>query len=431
MSAKSEKWFGILMVALFLIPVLVVGFVFFMGLFPYIYIGIGFSSWSGGERNYVNQGNFYRITIEYIVDDVEPLSFNLVAACGYDDFEGATYLDRVLPALYGKTTRDNHAVVVKIPDFCSEVSARTLGKAGGGDGSFLPFTMWFDDANDMAVGLGYSSIFAFQNSAARLSFVSSRVRYATREEFEDWYEYNNNNLLSPKSFRVAKEQRAERKSIFPDHCFGIGFAHGNDQVQSLLEAYWPEDHPKYWSRLQVGDENWRELNSELWGSEVAQFQMYNLVGIRAKDMIGHADWSASNARRGYSSLNLSKLSQYFLFREKPTEQYPVYFYRVTSGMKNIPSDSKVSAKVDLTPELKGFVSCYASQLLPLPKVYESAESELTNKPTHHAPVFLVDVNGEFILSLKNRHSFSDYIIVEDLSIGKLIDFSIAHSTWVY
>ncbi len=437
MSNKSRNWIGILFVIILIAPIVVAALLFFMGLLPYIFIGIGFSSRSSGTGTAADRGDYYRVTIQYLVDDVEPISFDVVAACNYDGFEALKHRFGMFPAVYGKRTRNNHAIVVTVPDFCGDVLTRDLGQIGGAfDGSFVPLTIWFDDASDLAVGLGYASVYSFENPSARLSFVKASVRYATREEFEDWYEFRNDNLVSSEtvqpSLRMKAEFEGEKVLSFPGSCHGVGFVHGNDQARMILRKYWPEDHPKYWSEAQIGTTQWKEMKSELRKSDVAKFNMYDLEGGTDREMIKHVDWYIYDLSKGYSSLNRSKLGQYFNFVEKPTEQYPVYFYQPRSGANKGPGGSATFAKIDLRPEVKGFVACYASQYLSVADI--RADSSIVapaTDDTGQSDQFRVDINSETVLAAKNQTDFGLHVFVEDRSIGRLIEIYTTKSGWIY
>lgn len=430
MSAKSEKWFGIIMVILILIPILGIAITFLLGLLPYIIVGLAFSDFSPVTKTLTKRGEYYRITARYLVDDVEPLSFDIVAACGYNGFDPSKHWGRNGPALYGKKTRGNHAVILSVPDFCSDVASRKLGQIGGNfDGSFLPLTVWIDNANDMTVGLGYASIYAFDNPSARLSFVEANVRYATREEFEDWHEFRDTNLfksdLSRPSFETDVRQSGSSAPVIPDRCYGIGFVHGNAAAQELLKKYWPKDHPKYWAAFQLSAETKEELRSELRKSEVAKFHMHDLEGETDKDLIGKVDWSTRNLRNGFSSLDRSKLSTYFKFEEKPTEHYPVYFYDTLSGTLSEPR-SATRARIDLSPQMKGFVACYSTRHSPQPKSNRAIETANTKTSERRKPdTLLLDINGETELSTTDRFGLWGQLFVEDRSVGRLIEFSTA------
>lgn len=425
---KAAIIFALLILSIF-------AFFLFMGLLPYLFIGIGFSVNKGHNETVTDLGSFYRITAEYLVDDAEPLSFDIVVACKYDGFDTQTRRGGITPVIFGKRTRNSHAVFMSLPDFCGDVSSRTLGKLGGiSDGAFLPFTIWFDDSDNLNFGLGYASIFAFNNPASRLSFLNASVRYASREEFEDWYVSSNGNLASEivkqasdPSVASPSEMKAHEPG-FPDRCYGIGFVRGNDEVRAIIRTYWPEGRPKYWSNEQIGTSRWDELRKDLLTSEKARFSMFNFKPEPFKQVVHNSEWSSSTLGKGYSSLNESKLSSYLKFQVKPTEQYPVLYFRKSSDPVSTPTGSRVYAEGKIQPETKGFVGCYSSSLLSRPNDIDIGPVGVTlSEPSqnNHASKLYFSVNGKDAFSIRrDRKRYVEYLIIDDHSIGKFIEFSI-------
>ncbi|MEM9634462.1 MAG: hypothetical protein AAGA50_24245 [Pseudomonadota bacterium] len=441
MSNRSRKFFTIFGVSVFLLGVLVIVFPQLLIILAWVYFAIiasgGTDFFDFDDEKIADRGVYYRITALYLVDDVEPLDFDIVVACGRYRAKTRSSDKGLIPTVYAKRTASNHAVLVKIPDFCNVVQSRILGQISGTfDGAFLPFTVWFEDATDLGMGLGFASIYAFDNPASRLTFLGATIRYASREEFEDWYTLRNDNLISTEMLRSSPYTgtgwlREENKAL-PERCYGIGFVQGNDATQGILSAYWPDDFPEYWSEAQIGWESWLELYNELRRNDEAQLRSYDISSTTLGRNDYNLDWSEPNKSRGDFSLNLGKLSNYFRFRYIPTEQYPVYFNDAIPLLKEGLGAPYLAVDIDLRPEMKGFVACY-TRYSPKGRLKgaerPSAIDHYFGGPRRFND-FRLQVNGDTVFRTKGFSALADHLVRSNEAIGKFNQFSIKQNDHV-
>jgi|GEM_PF-3437003 len=430
MSNRRNVWFArislVFLVLLVFAPVLAI----FISLLPWLLVGVSFEASDGRsaspESFATNRGAYYRITARYLVDHVEPLDFDLVVACDENRPKTALSDWGLLPAVYAKRTQYDHAVLVAVPDFCGDMKGRNLGQIGGvADGSFLPLTIWFDEAGILEFGLGYASIQAFDSPLARLTFLEATVRYASREEFEEWYEHQNHNLIQSDLMSLDPVETNDLtelgKDVLPQACHGIGFVRVNEQAHRVLERVWHENRPRFWYTTQIGKQAWQNLQQELFYSQTKQFVSYDQPEAKYQKL----DWYLSGAGRSFSNLNRSKLSNYLDFEFVPTEFYPVYFNDSVPLSREERDSSFFSANIDMRPETKGFVACYTR--VSTKSASKASEPKNTKQPDSTKldldSSFELKINGEPQLLVNGVSSLSGYLIIEAEQIGKFSSFS--------
>ena len=318
-------------------------------------MGGGFSGDFFPSSQITERGHYYRITAQFLVDQVEPLEFDLVVACGRMRIKTKGSEKGQTPTIYGRRTKNNHAVLLAVPKLCGTAGNRKIGQKGGVfDGSFLPFVIWFDDASQLNSGVGYSSIRAYENPSARLSFLGATVRYATREEFQNWYENSNDNLVSKEMISSGANGTYD---FIPDRCFGIGFAAVNSAGSQVLNKYWPPDQPDFWSPGQFDLEKHRDFIKDLHELDSVTYTVSGVDRGEKARTRKEIDWYYGGHFERYSSLNKSKLSDYLMFQYFPTKHYPVYY---KDAELELTEEYGVQLIVDVILDKKqeGYVACY-------------------------------------------------------------------------
>lgn len=432
MSDRRKVW--IARAGLFFLVLIVVSplIATFLPLLPWLFIGLSFEAFESRSAAPnvigVDRGAYYRVTARYLVDYVEPLDFDLVVACAENRPETAGSKWGLLPAVYAKPTQQNHVVLLAVPDFCGRVKGMDLGKRHGYfDGSFLPFTIWFEEAKNLEFGLGYASIQAYDSPSARLSFLEATVRYASREEFEEWYAYDNHNLIQPNQIlRGPVGTDVMGKDMLARACHGIGFAQVSTKAQSVLSEVWSDSRPRYWSFARDSEKSWHDIRRKLIESDDQPFVALDRIAAKVEDL----DWYSSGSVRSFSSLNRSKLSNYVKFRSIPTEYYPVYFNDGIPFLREDQSISNLSANIDMRPETRGFVACYTR--VPEEPAVEPTESSTERDQAYAAQTanngFELKLNGEPQIKIDAFSDLGGYLIEATDRMGKFSSFSYWKST---
>ena len=406
-------------------------FLIFLPVLPWLPLAIGlWQHGSGAPSGYdTGRGNYYRVSVRYLVDKVEPLNFDIVVACGNNRLATPKSHLGTVPTAYARRTADNHAVLIGVPDICLKVKERLLGMRDGiFDGSFAPFTIWFDDAENLETGLGYGSIYAYRNPAARLTFLGAEIRYATREEFADWFAHDNDNLLTSAMLQSTPYDDAgwlrEDAMTLAEKCYGIGFFEMNTAGRALLGSYWPADRPEFWSGVLLPEEQRRELEIGIPTSKDVKFSAFGHPEVAYKSHSPKLDWNRYAASdRTFTSLNQSKLSSYLIFDYLPSEQYPVYYNDEISLLTAGKGEPFLAIDIDLRPESRGFVACYSRYFRKLgtaPRKHSDALKHYFGS-VPRPDLFKFRVNGVQQFEVK-RLSFSGFIFQSDNYIGLLHEF---------
>lgn len=355
MSGKKSA--SLVLFILFLLFVVFAGYVFlnFLPWLPFMIAAIG----SGPAKDPIpDRGSFYTYTASYLVDQVEPLSFNFIVGCTDYDFKFPGDRQGMLPGAYAKQTSQGHVVMIVVQELCRSSRQSALDSL---DGTFLPLVIWFESASELELGLGYSTIEAYESPASRLTFLGASVRAATQEEFLEWYPSRNENLLTndmleSRNFRADESWFTEPQPVLPVSCYSVGFAHAGPKAQELIAQYWPEDHPRYWSRADIEQEQYNELNNRLSfgrGIELFAHTSSDLTGKDEKNMV---NW-AQEPTTSQSNLNISKHigGKYPL---TPTEKYPLYYSDAISILRQGKAAPELNFEIDKRFQMKGFSACY-------------------------------------------------------------------------
>ena len=228
-----------------------------------------------GSKTEKLPGAYFRFTSKYIHDGDEELVFDTVVACNTQVSSsratGSSVLSGMMPNLFAKRTRNNNAVLVVTPDLCSEARRGLFEKVPE---TFIPITVWFENAEELTFGLAYVSEDAYESPKSHLKFVSAKVGPATREEWEAWWANRPENMVRQDMIRPrvgAPREDWERyqsfwpgKKYFADTCRGVVKLKLSEKTREKVRAHWPEDKPRYWAvkPKEAGSELARYLLSE-------------------------------------------------------------------------------------------------------------------------------------------------------------------------
>lgn len=136
---------------------------------------------------------YYRVFADYTVKDTgENIVFDYVVVCGGHAIPEAFYTHS--PKIMFRATSTGEAVGVRSPRLCDPwywgVNLRTGAPMNypPQPDDFLPFTMWYPDAENLGFAFGYASDLAYESPYSRLVFNDAKIEKSSREVWEAWHE---------------------------------------------------------------------------------------------------------------------------------------------------------------------------------------------------------------------------------------------------
>jgi hypothetical protein len=149
-----------------------------------------------GLREVPPKTEFFRFKAKYTVKATgEVIQFDLVRPCralyardwlgssigvGPGNFDPASYFGNV--GIFPKVTADNHLIIIHIPFKCEGGTTAN----GGWPPDMLPWTTWFDDADNLTFGWMYASEDAYKSPLATITFDGASIETADKNDFLDW-----------------------------------------------------------------------------------------------------------------------------------------------------------------------------------------------------------------------------------------------------
>ncbi len=183
--------------------------------------------------------SYVRVTAHLMHGD-EPVTMDWVVECRHFQRGGVVrgYVRvSVVPYVYGVTTRDGGMVMAVAPYWC-----------GGGDPphNYLPLFMWGDKAGDFSFLTAYVTEDAFTNPASKLKVLDVTLAHATEAEHDAWKKTGVKNVVPAKHnpFLRNADQKSDEHRV---GCAGFERIPVVPEVQGLVDAAWPPDHPVYWA----------------------------------------------------------------------------------------------------------------------------------------------------------------------------------------
>ena len=168
----------------------------------------------GAQKSYVkgteDRSSFYRLKVG-LSHEGERIDFDIVVGCAvrvtnYQDNDRS--FDAVYtPVSYMKRITGGHGVFVKLPSLCR---GKTTDNGEIPD-DFLPRVIWYEDADDWRLGIGYYAMDAYENPRSQLTFHGASVHKATRAEWEAFLPHSQRENLVPQEnyFRTGGSLEGE------------------------------------------------------------------------------------------------------------------------------------------------------------------------------------------------------------------------------
>ncbi|MEM9634463.1 MAG: hypothetical protein AAGA50_24250 [Pseudomonadota bacterium] len=321
------------------------------------------------------EGTYFHLYAEYQVDGSELLVFDLQISCGSHTFKEGRVVRGYLPALYAKKTASGAAVMLATPRICDAIryaeDRKVVDKSDFQrswqrvlDGNFIPFTIWFEDAEDLTYGFGYPVAGSFDNPASPLKFIDTKIGPSTEKAFSAWFEVDGENLLKElqlgSRFVTSEHDQAywaifdPAKQLLPLSCFGVAVtAHEDGASAEWVRQFYLDDRPRYW----LAPESLPDTDKE--GKPSKQ----SLVPYSSDQYYGSSP--SQEFPLGFNYLRRDKLEARSSYDDDLwTIPHPDYYPAIRSdgfpfAEKGAFEQNLLRYTVDLRKERKGLLACFS------------------------------------------------------------------------
>lgn len=312
------------------------------------------------------ENQFFRFKAEYVIKATsEVVSFDLVRPCiaievrdsrgdsiglgpaGNQGVDWDSHFQGVNK--FPKITKDSHAVIVTIPRACKgETSAN-----GRVPLDLLPYVSWFDEANDLSVGMMYATEDAYRSPLAKIELKWASIEPATENDFRDWIKHSSDGFKP--SREITSPLGFTMKDLYgggagPAPCMGVERQPFSPQASDLIKEFWPADKPKFWSvKWQMGPSADPEVVrlSEVLAKVHRMTNAYNgfLLGYFYQTP-GASSPTTANGSLGRPTM-------------RPVPVYPYSHFMDGLETAAVEKERGVALyfDVDIRPETLGFLSC--------------------------------------------------------------------------
>lgn len=202
---------------------------------------------------------FYRLLAKYQHGD-EIVDFDIVVGCavrvtrwGDGDKSYDSFRD---PVAYVKATKDGGAILQMVPGACGGETTEN----GEVPDDFLPGAVWFDDADDLSLGIAYVTEDAYDSPLSELKFLGASIWPATRANYIAFEPIAAQNLIDPRPLFAFQPlpNPSELRPHFGDSaalaklrrelgCHAIlRYRLSDPEQRAYLRKFWPPSKPKFW-----------------------------------------------------------------------------------------------------------------------------------------------------------------------------------------
>ena len=325
------------------------------------------------SQTYVEDtGYFYRMRANFEVrDSGEQLTFDYVVACnirltrwrdgGLSD--DSTYGPRVvfLP------TRTGQAIMLRTLRACSGLTSENEDIPP----DVLPLAVWFENVNDLSIGIGYASEDAYNSPLSKLKFRGARVDHATRSDWEAWRK-SSAEIYKPVGdipgpwgydFPVQRGQFASDRGRYVTSCRGYRRLELPEHMRPRLAALRPPGNSDIWTlptseeRLRIGEVI--DDPSEPYPPGIGRWShRFGSLGDSSSNGL-----PIKSGRRAEPTSYRRGIALKHLAIRWPAEIYPFLVEPLTSispvAVAAFPPSDTYSYKIELRAgALKGFCACY-------------------------------------------------------------------------
>ncbi|KJC40905.1 hypothetical protein [Bradyrhizobium sp. LTSP857] len=306
-----------------------------------------------------DRGYYYRFKASYVYKG-EPLNFDIVVGCRvkittYNDNDRTVEVG-VVPTIFGLKTKDEHGVVVHLPQACNGETTQN----GRVPKTLLPLVITYQRADEPWSGVAYASEDSYDSPRSELKFLGSTIARATREEWEAWREteakrnFITYELLGINPINMWKFPKWKPGlRVMATQCFGISRMKLSDAARNVVTSGWPPSKPAYW----FPDKSTRE---SLWNIAYGPSKPPLIEGNRFQDYFGS---------RGNNGLARREPGAVIFFnRQVEGDVYPAHTDLSINKLEptgELPAELSAKERLDYSaaetkPELRGFAFCDSS-----------------------------------------------------------------------
>jgi hypothetical protein len=330
----------------------------------------------------------------------EPIDMDIVVGCGVritDSRLTGVSIDimSMYPFVYARPIPGGHAVLVRTREIAGDYRLCRGGTTANGavPKDWLPFIVWYDNADDLSHGIGYLTQDAYENPNAQLEFHGAVVESAAKQDFDEFLATKPTNLvpaynadalghLDAPAIRSAKDitleiaadpRKAWSKSGWP-RCRGAKLLPLSERQRLRADQAWPSERPQFWAPSDAAVQ--REL----------RYQM--LAGSRSMDLSHYT--RSDTPERQASRIAVYPISiDYSLARLRPnTGSNSVYYHDVLIN--------------DLANN-KGFIQCDVEAPEPLEAIVASRQERTVRISGYDIPLSRANIVcrvGDYIIPVK-------------------------------
>src|SRR5579864_1028420 len=204
-----------------------------------------------------DHGTYYRLKVKLTYWGV-PEDFDIVVGCNvhiinYKGGGGSTYEVGLVPTVFGRRMYDGKALVVRPPSACrGETTAN-----GQVQPDLLPLIVVYDNADTLDFGVAYLSDDAYASPLSVLTFGGATIEKATRAEFDE-FRRTQTNVVTRELYHstMGDAQQLGLTKVsgrFAYACDAYGRFLIPEKARSVVQKYWPVDHPVYWQATYDGE----------------------------------------------------------------------------------------------------------------------------------------------------------------------------------
>lgn len=311
-------------------------------------------------------GFFYRLQASYIYKPTgEPVEVDYVVGCNvevqHNKYSGPTYRARRTPEFIHLPAPEGSAIGIRSSDICSDVKF----ERGLVPDDFMPMTIFYDSADDLSFGWGYTTEDAWESEKSKLRLVDASITQSTYDEWKTWREkaakdYQQIGVIpgpwgiEPSRWRYEAAQKlVERyggdfRRYEAGSCVGYVRIPAPKEVIDKIFALAPEGTGRYWV---PPTENIKAINQIIKAAgpvfgEGRKFNDYTAIA----DVFG-----AGGINRRNSGFVVNAKSHYSI--KAMPEQYPLL--PVSQVLDRVPSAplEEYPRRIVVSSEWKGILAC--------------------------------------------------------------------------
>lgn len=311
-------------------------------------------------------GFFYRLQASYIYKPTgEPVEVDYVVGCNVEvqrnKYTGPTHRARRAPEFMYVPAPEGSVIGIRSPNICSDVKF----ERGLVPDDFMPMTVFYDDADDLSFGWGYTTEDAWDAEKSKLRLVDASITQSTYDEWKAWREAAADNYtqigvipgpwgINPSTWRydaaekLVKRYGGDFRRYNSGSCQGYVRIPAPKDVMDKIFALAPEETGRYFVPDQ---ENARAINGIIKSAGPVFGEGRAFIDYTAlADVFG-----AGGINRNNSGFVVNAKSHYSI--KAMPEQYPLLPPSQVIGRVPVAPPDEYPSRVPVSPEWKGVLAC--------------------------------------------------------------------------